>query len=215
MFCMSQNNILDEDFIYINMTIFVRPSSLIKSKKRMQEYADELGWKMVSQKGTNEEGEVSYDVMIKPKKEKLSPSELSEQQDLIIGFLQEMVNDIYSGYSTEDLPSQLNQITRHIGKYKTKDNKEFVGVNINLVGQALEIFFDLSKGLLLEKEHPKLANKIFHSSLKDWYDKEIEILNKRFGKNKERENSQLITEYFEDAGMKKKEIRKIKRFNFS
>lgn len=211
---MAKGNILDDDFIYVNMAIFSSPSALIKNKKRMSEYAEELGWVLDAQKTTDEEGNVKYQVLIKPKKEKVSPSDLSEKHDLIVGFLQDLINDTYAGYTLEQVPDYLDKITHTVGKFKDKAKGEFVGMQIYAVGSALELFFDASKGLILENEHPKLAKKIFFISMNDWYDKEHEILDKRFGKSEDRERAKLITEYLEEAGIKKREVRKIKRFNF-
>lgn len=209
---MVKNDILDNKFIHINMVILSRASSLIKNKKRMKEYAEELDWELDTKKVSDETGEIWYQILIKPKQEKISPSELSEKRDLIFGFLQDLIYYLYEG--CEELPKHINSATHTIGTYKDKNKKEFVGIKVNIVESALEIFFDVPKGIILEKEYPELFKKIFCISIKKWYDDEIKIIDKRFCKSDERKRAKTIIEYLEKAGVNKKGIRKIKRFDF-
>ncbi len=70
---------------------------LIKNKKLMEEYAKELGWIVETSKEgvVDEEGNRLYDVLVIPNEERLlSPEELRQIKDKLIGFSLELLTYI-------------------------------------------------------------------------------------------------------------------------
>jgi len=161
-------NIVHERWIKIELSMICNAALLIKNKKRMQEYADELGWRVVVDKeGTiHESGNRVYGIKAVPqdKDEKISPEECRLLWDKLLGFSYSLLIDL----------SDDNEVVHTFGdniiKFMTVSKKEDVIFQL-ILGDTLLLEYPLIKRIELEKVEPNLAKIIFQRYTQEMFDK--------------------------------------------
>jgi len=155
-------DIENRKWIKASLSIEFVASSLIRNKKWMKEYADELGWILeVDKEGSvGEDGNRFYEVRVVPdSSQKISPEELRKVIDKLKGFAQE----IYSVLYPEEREFEFQNRIINFQTAKTPEEPTLI--------------FDYSRVLLLEykfidrvelfRKSPNLDKFIFERTLQD------------------------------------------------
>ncbi len=193
----------NDEWISIDISIFADASGIIKVKKEFEEYAKELRWKTkVDKKGyVDENGVRMYEIKISPKGGKISPEELRVERDIINGFAWSVLRDMIYADKEDQLPKPT--IT-----WETYGKKEEI---LKIVGfDVLTIECELKKAikLELELENPNLFKNAFNMSLKEEYDINFDEKDKIFLSSKKRKRAEAIVRVLEDNGMPKHTTKK-------
>jgi hypothetical protein len=159
---------------------FVSDLDLKDGRKKMYEYAKELGWKISERVvEVNEERGVLFEI-----EEFVSPDELVEKHQLIIDIIKDMNFDLiqhvqdsvfdfgFSKNRDDDLELMVKDVVRNVEKFKDGD-EEKLGIRISIAKYSFELFFEAMRGLDFERETPEVAKKIFFGGIGAWYKKII------------------------------------------
>lgn len=193
----------NDKWVEIHIGLMSPSTEIIKIKKDLNDYANELGWEInIDKKGVvDEEGNRVFNIRISPKGDKISPEELREKSDIINGFSVSVLRDvIYVGRENE-----LSEISRTWLAYRNEEKKCILDVRL---ADVLIINCELKKAIKLELESPNLFKKAFGISLKKWYDEHFDKKDKIFISSENREGAEAIVRILEENGMPKATTKK-------
>ncbi len=155
-------DLVNDKWVEIQFSVSAVAHGLIKLKKEMESFAEQLDWVVeVDKKGyVGSEGARWYEVKVMPKGGKTSPEEIRQKRDLIIGFASAIYLDILN---REDA-----MITTHSMGKRNDTNELLFLID---VGGILRINADLKRAIKLEKIDHNLENTAFmNSDVRKFYD---------------------------------------------
>ncbi|KKM67839.1 hypothetical protein LCGC14_1467130 [marine sediment metagenome] len=156
-----KNDIQHRKWINVKFGFRSTAVNLIKNKRALQEYADELGWFIETDKEgeVDEQGRRLYDIIITPNKEKLiSPEELRQVKDKLIGFASELlfiINPDATKALAYDYP---------VNVLEAKKPEDVILVYD--LESILVLTYKLQDRIGLENQNLNLAKFVFGSSIK-------------------------------------------------
>jgi len=191
---MIEKSLDKEKWIEVGIGIRVTPDCLIEVKKELREYAEELNWKLISDKkgDVDEDGSRRYDITIKSKT-KLSPEEVREIKIKLIGFVISIRKDILKyDEKIKDIKNDLDI------------SEDFKNILISW-GEVLQFSIPFNKFIKFERENYDLTKATFLSTLtyhKKAYKNALKSYRYWFGFNKkEKEEIKDYISWIEKQGV--------------
>lgn len=189
----------NDKWVEARLSLSSHSTGIIKSKKELTAYAEELGWEVdVDKKGyVDKDGDKMFEITVVPKGKKCSPEELREKRELLEGFAISVMRDIIYATRPDQLPERA--VIRYT-PYKNEDKKDMLNI---VFAEVFIIDIDLKKGIKLEIEKRNLFKKAFGISLIEWYEESLDKLDKIFIGEEDKAQAQAIMKLMEDNGMPK------------
>ena len=156
----------NKKWIKVRLGMGSASTGLIKNKKLMKEYADELGWKVTTYKEgiVNEDGIRIYFIRAIPNKQMLlSPEEFRKLKNKLTGFAYELHLD-FEGENADFLRYE-SPLTNIMSIKKPQDL-----IIQQAWGNILIIEYPITKAIQLEKEDPNLAEYLFERQVEDHFE---------------------------------------------
>jgi hypothetical protein len=168
--CKHREDIEFKKWINAEISLLTTAIDLVKIKKVLKEYAEELGWEtIVDKKGeVTSDGIRRFEVKIAPIGGKMSPEELRELKDKLIGFAVSITRDIlYNGREISKEEFNKSMIT---AIYPSEDLKKIVVTTGPII-----LTSPIEKFVELEKNHYNLCDVAFGITLQ-WQKEKFESL---------------------------------------
>jgi len=186
-------DIESDRWMNIKIALSANAANLIKVKKAMKEYAEELDWVLETDKeGWLEDNRIRrYDITISPKTGKISPEEFAKIKSKLVGFVFSILKDVI-GEKLEVVKG------KQIIKTHISASKDWKRCYIKM-GDILTIYCDIKDFLQLEKLNPKLVENLFSVSLRFWKEELIKDLKlKKFWFNRNKKEKENVLQAIHD-----------------
>jgi len=157
-------DIVHDKWIEVWITMSSASAHLIKSKKQMKEYADELDWILeVDKEGyVSESGARMYEIKIRPEHKMISPEDYRKISDKLLGFSLDLLADLQDT-DIGEINGTFSPVIIKFLEAKKPEDVEF-GLSIN---DTLMLKYKLVDRFSLEKKDLNLAKVVFFETINE------------------------------------------------
>lgn len=192
----------EDEWLTVSIAINSPYSELIRVKKYLKPYAEELGWDITQEDINNDEDENKVNIILSPElEERFSLEELSEDWDKIVGFAYSIYRDLmFNGDNKKTEEANKSALSIMNTKVEGEETRWFIKISYGF----LSLEYLISDMVKAEKDNPEMVEKILPKNTE-------ETLKLLYGKPKKKMTKKEL-EYYNNNKKFREELKE--RFGF-